>query len=259
MRRTRSNNKVWIFLVIVFLLIVGAGQNSKDKTSSAPVSVPDVIAEVTAAPISEPTETSLQGGGRVLVSTPTRTAALHALTPAPTSTASERASISLSVPEPTPTYAPTSAPTYTLLRSGDSGLEVVALQERLADLGYAVGKADGDYGAKTISAIKTLQILAGLPITGIADDQTQQILWELDAPTPQPKPTPTIKPTKRPTPEPEPVDEGSEYILNKNTKKFHYSWCSSVGQMKESNKIYFDGTSAQARKKGYKPCKRCNP
>lgn len=49
------------------------------------------------------------------------------------------------------------------------------------------------------------------------------------------------------------------YILNTNTKKFHYPDCSSVDDMKESNKIYFTGTRDEAVSQGYVPCKRCNP
>ena len=60
-----------------------------------------------------------------------------------------------------------------------------------------------------------------------------------------------------PTPETEPV--GTDYIGNKNTKKFHYSWCSSVNKMKESNKYYYTGTRDEMIVKGYVPCKNCNP
>ena len=49
------------------------------------------------------------------------------------------------------------------------------------------------------------------------------------------------------------------YILNKNTDKFHYSWCHSVNQMKEKNKIYFNGTRSEAINKGYSPCGNCHP
>ena len=51
----------------------------------------------------------------------------------------------------------------------------------------------------------------------------------------------------------------TSYILNKNTKKFHYPKCSSVSDMKEKNKIYFSGTREEAIAQGYVPCKRCNP
>ena len=53
--------------------------------------------------------------------------------------------------------------------------------------------------------------------------------------------------------------DSADYILNKSSKKFHYPWCSSVSDMKESNKIYFTGTRDDAIAKGYTPCKRCNP
>ncbi|MCR5670992.1 MAG: DNA/RNA non-specific endonuclease [Butyrivibrio sp.] len=51
----------------------------------------------------------------------------------------------------------------------------------------------------------------------------------------------------------------SSYIANKNTKKFHYPSCSSVGDMKEKNKLYFEGSRDELIDQGYVPCKRCNP
>ena len=52
---------------------------------------------------------------------------------------------------------------------------------------------------------------------------------------------------------------GTIYVLNTNTKKFHYRNCSSVNQMKESNKEYFEGSREQIIDMGYVPCKKCNP
>lgn len=49
------------------------------------------------------------------------------------------------------------------------------------------------------------------------------------------------------------------YILNKNTKKFHYPSCSSVDDMKENNKIYSEETREDIINNGYTPCKRCTP
>lgn len=49
-----------------------------------------------------------------------------------------------------------------------------------------------------------------------------------------------------------------QYVGNKNSKKFHYSWCSSVSDMKESNKKIFNSRD-DAIKAGYTPCKKCNP
>lgn len=49
------------------------------------------------------------------------------------------------------------------------------------------------------------------------------------------------------------------YILNTNTKKFHYPSCSSVSRMKESNKKEFTGGREDAISQGYEPCGRCKP
>lgn len=96
-------------------------------------------------------------------------------------------------------------------------------------------------------------------------------------PEPTPEPTATPKPTPEPTPEPtatpkptpvsteEPVIDrsvvpvGTDYILNTNTKKFHYPSCSSVKQMKDKNKEYYNGTREECINMGYDPCGRCDP
>lgn len=72
------------------------------------------------------------------------------------------------------------------------------------------------------------------------------------AATPEPEPTPT------PVVE-EPAAVGGNYIGNANTGKFHYPSCSSVRQMKESNKVALSGTRDEIISMGYEPCKRCRP
>lgn len=68
------------------------------------------------------------------------------------------------------------------------------------------------------------------------------------------------------TPEPEPTPEeeqtapaAANYIGNANTKKFHKPGCSSIKQMKESNKVELSGTREEIISMGYEPCKKCNP
>jgi len=53
--------------------------------------------------------------------------------------------------------------------------------------------------------------------------------------------------------------QGITYVLNTNTKKFHYPTCSSVDQMKEKNKEIYTGSREDVINMGYVPCKRCNP
>ena len=74
----------------------------------------------------------------------------------------------------------------------------------------------------------------------------------------------TVSPAPSPEPEKQEPATGSEasqadYILNTNTKKFHYPTCSSVNDMKEKNKQEFFGTRDEAIAQGYSPCGRCKP
>ncbi len=61
----------------------------------------------------------------------------------------------------------------------------------------------------------------------------------------------------------ESVDEAKgnkkDYIINKNTEKFHYTYCSSVKQMKESNKRFYTGFRDDLVAEGYSPCGNCHP
>lgn len=52
---------------------------------------------------------------------------------------------------------------------------------------------------------------------------------------------------------------GTTYVLNRNTKKFHKPSCSSVKQIKDSNRVDYFGTYSEVINMGYQPCKRCNP
>lgn len=47
----------------------------------------------------------------------------------------------------------------------------------------------------------------------------------------------------------------SDYVVNKNTGKFHYPSCNSVKQMSEKNKWYYTGTRDDLIYQGYEPCK----
>lgn len=68
-----------------------------------------------------------------------------------------------------------------------------------------------------------------------------------------------IEETADPAPEETTDTETHTYVLNKNTKKFHETWCDSVNQMKDKNKEVFTGTREQVLARNYDPCQRCNP
>lgn len=56
-----------------------------------------------------------------------------------------------------------------------------------------------------------------------------------------------------------PEEQTLTYILNTNTKKFHYPGCKSVSQMKESNKLEYTGTRDELIRQGWSPCGNCRP
>lgn len=49
------------------------------------------------------------------------------------------------------------------------------------------------------------------------------------------------------------------YVLNTNTKKFHYPDCASVDEIKEKNRQDVSWDRSDVIAAGYVPCKRCNP
>ena len=65
--------------------------------------------------------------------------------------------------------------------------------------------------------------------------------------------------SKRSEEEPEASGDGTQYIINTGTGKFHRPDCSSVPDIKEENKETITGTREKMLEQGYEPCKRCNP
>ena len=78
------------------------------------------------------------------------------------------------------------------------------------------------------------------------------------APTPNPEPALDAQPTPSPIPELEPEQPVCKYVINTNTGKFHWPGCSSVDDMKESNKWFYTGTRESVIDMGYSPCGRCD-
>jgi len=83
---------------------------------------------------------------------------------------------------PTPMPTPEPEVTYATLTKGDKSDAVLELQNRLFALGFLLDDRDGAYGSKTQTAVKLFQQAAGLEATGIADNETQKMLYAEDAP-----------------------------------------------------------------------------
>ena len=61
---------------------------------------------------------------------------------------------------------------HAVIKNGDKGDKVVAVQEMLEDLGYDVGKIDGKFGSKTQAAVKKFQKDNGLQVDGKVGNQS---------------------------------------------------------------------------------------
>ena len=99
-------------------------------------------------------------------------------TPSPTTTPSETAT---PTPSTTPTKKPASSPSPTAkprtsLIRGDSGPKVLALQQRLKELGYWLGAPDGSFGSLTQQAVWAFQKAAGLKRDGVVGPKTLRAL-----------------------------------------------------------------------------------
>ena len=84
---------------------------------------------------------------------------------------------------------------YPIMQKGLKSDDVRNMQERLIDLGYLKGKADGDFGKGTEAAVKKAQEAFGMEANGVADNDFQQKLYEGMAS----KPIPVSQQTPQPT------------------------------------------------------------
>ncbi|WP_204152220.1 peptidoglycan-binding protein [Leptolyngbya sp. CCY15150] len=108
----------------------------------------------------------------------------------------------------TPVAPAATAPASTsgFIRRGSTGAQVVALQERLAALGYYTGGIDGDFGAGTDTALRAFQSRNNLTVDGIVGPGTEAALRSSSAvaaaaPTPPTTPAPTTPPVRVPDPD----------------------------------------------------------
>lgn len=70
---------------------------------------------------------------------------------------------------------------YTTLRQGDSGDAVKKLQTALKNRGYYSNSIDGNYGYRTVAAVKAFQEKNGLKADGVAGPATQNLLYGTSA------------------------------------------------------------------------------
>lgn len=124
-------------------------------------------------------------------------------------------------PTPTPTPSPTPLPTFKQpggkVSKGSRGADAKLVQQRLIDLGYLKGKADGVFGTDSVKALKAFQTMNDLKADGVAGSGTNAVLFShlarpADYVAPAvPTPTPAWAPT--PTPSYEPVTKENVVVI----------------------------------------------
>lgn len=95
--------------------------------------------------------------------------------------------------------------TRPVLKEGTQGAEVSELQATLKLLGYYTGSVDGVYSESTAEAVSQFQEAAGLPVTGITDQNT----WDRLLPPDETSSAQTDSKTACVCPEPTPDAESS--------------------------------------------------
>ena len=79
------------------------------------------------------------------------------------------------------------------LQVGDRGDEVLAVQEKLSQMGYVVGSMDGVYGDVTAEAVKTMQKEKNLPVDGKITPELFKTLVGRDLPVSRGAPIATVR------------------------------------------------------------------
>lgn len=71
---------------------------------------------------------------------------------------------------------PAGVSSHSVLSKGSTGDEVKELQQKLTALGYSLGSIDGDFGDKTLAAVKKFQEDYSLDVDGVVGNQTWSAL-----------------------------------------------------------------------------------
>ena len=243
-KSSRKSSKRLLTVVLVVLLMIGCYQFGAMTSGSNVDRIAVMPSDTTAAALSltttAPDSMDFYGTGRTADVEPTAIPTRQPIaTPTPFPTAT---------PTPLPTDTP--APTFVPLSRGASGAEVVQLQQRLNEIGYSAGTADGQFGKKTEAALLAFQSAAGLPATGVADDATQRLIYSTQAiiyhPTATPKPT--AKPESRSDSS---SGSGGGVWIPRTGQKYHSN--SKCSNMKNPSLV----SLSEAKRLGYTACKKC--
>ena len=150
----------------------------------------------------------------------------------------------------------TPVPTAATLKKGSTGEAVIALQNRLIELGYLFGKADGVYGTATAQAVAAFQAANKLSKDGVAGSRTQAKLFSSSAAKPKPKATATPAPKATTAPSSSLLKRGDSsdavksmqtqlialgYLTGKADGEFGYKTYQALLAFQRANRLKADG------------------
>ena len=145
----------------------------------------------------------------------------------------------------------------TSLKVGSTGAEVRKMQNRLKELGYLKGSADGDFGAATEAAVKSFQAQNGLAVDGKAGTATLNKLYSANAKKAPANVTNTSTPTATPFTSFKHGDTGAEikrmqtrlkelgYLNGKADGDFGDATEAAVRYFQQRNILTVDGKAGQ--------------
>lgn len=67
-----------------------------------------------------------------------------------------------------------------IMQSGNEGIDVAVLQQRLKKLNYYEGSVDGIYGQATVKAVKKFQAAKNIPVDGVFGERALAIISEIE-------------------------------------------------------------------------------
>ena len=133
----------------------------------------------------------------------------------------------------------------TYLRAGSKGPQVKTLQARLASLHYGVGKVDGDFGEKTLAAVKAFQRAKGLVIDGVVGPKTAGALGLSAAFSAKPEHTPAPS-----IPSKAPASNVSHTVAKALVDKFASAWSTDEEGLAQA--LYGRGSDVQVVTQAFK-------
>ena len=142
-------------------LLIGAATVVIVVTATLALRSLDAASETSALGVDPATSLDTEGTASSTTAPPTTAPTTVAPTTAAPTTVPPTTTTTAPLPPPPPSY-----------RTGDSGPEVAAIQQRLLELNFWVPAADGNYGAVTAQAVMAFQKSAGLSRDGVAGPNT---------------------------------------------------------------------------------------